>query len=481
MKPADNSNWERGFMSELHFKPAHELATMIRSKQIKASELMEVTLRRIEALNPKLNAFVAMRADKAVSEARAIDEKVVRKEEVGPFAGLPLGVKDLEDTVGLATTFGSKPFRYNIAKQDSVEVARLKAAGAIVVGKTNAPEFGATGFTRNLLFGVTRNPWNLERTPGGSSGGSSAAIASGMVPLATGSDGGGSIRIPACYTGTYGLKVTHGRIPNNPMLGMQGFIDTAVLGPLTRTVRDAAIFLDVCCGYDPVDPDSLPHPGISYAALLDRLPKRLRFAFHPDFGKVVQSDVAREVSRAVAVFKELGHEVSILDGEVPDTGRAWLRLGAGSSYAMLHEYIGDHAGDFGRSFIAGVMGATNVGWDKVGEAQRARTRFNDWVRGIFAKYDLLLTPTLPTEPFAAAGPPPSEINRRPIGHILNAVLFTYPFNLSGHPAASVRAGLTNAGLPCGLQIVAERYREDLVLQASYAYEQARPWKQWPVL
>jgi Asp-tRNA(Asn)/Glu-tRNA(Gln) amidotransferase A subunit family amidase len=468
-------------MSELHFKPAHELAAMIRNKQIKAGELMDATLRRIEALNPKLNAFVALRPDQAIAEARAVDQRIARKLKLGPFAGLALGVKDLEDAAGLPTTFGSKPFRDNLATQDSVEVARLRAAGAIVVGKTNAPEFGATGFTRNLLFGVTRNPWNLDRTPGGSSGGSAAAVASGMVPIATGSDGGGSIRIPACYTGAFGLKASHGRIPSNPMLGMQSFTDTAVLGPLSRSVRDAAIFLDVCCGYDPVDPDSLPHPGISYAAALDRLPKRLKIAFHPDFGRMVQSDVAREVSRAAGVFKEMGHELTIIEGEVPDTGRAWLRLGAGSSYAMLYEYLDDHAGDFGRSFLAGVMGARNVGWDKVGKALRVRTIFNSWVRGIFAKYDLLMTPTLPTEAFAAAGPPPAEINGQPIGDILRAVVFTYPFNLSGHPAASVRAGFTDSGLPCGLQIVAERHREDLVLQAAYAYEQARPPTLWPTV
>lgn len=183
-------------MSELNWKPAHELAAMIRNREIKASELMELTIRRIEQTNPKINAFCALRADDAIRDARALDEKIARREDLGPLAGLPFGVKDLEDAAGLTTTFGSKPFRNNRPTHDSVQVARLKAAGAIVIGKTNAPEFGYTAHTKNLLFGVTRNPWNLERTPGGSSGGSSAAIAGGVVPLATGSDGGGSVRNP---------------------------------------------------------------------------------------------------------------------------------------------------------------------------------------------------------------------------------------------------------------------------------------------
>ena len=214
-------------MTELYWKPAHELAAMIRKRELKPSELMDVTIRRIEQTNPKINAFVALRADAAMKEARALDEKIARGEQVGTLAGLPLGVKDLEDTVGLVNSHGSKPFKDNMSTTDSIQVARLKAAGAIVIGKTNAPEFGYTAFTKNLLFGPTRNPWNLERTPGGSSGGTSAAIAGGVVPISTGSDGGGSVRIPACYTGCYGLKPNYGRIPNDPTLGMQQWNDTS--------------------------------------------------------------------------------------------------------------------------------------------------------------------------------------------------------------------------------------------------------------
>jgi aspartyl-tRNA(Asn)/glutamyl-tRNA(Gln) amidotransferase subunit A len=478
--PTQSAAREACAMANLHWKPAWELAAMIRRRELKPSELMAATIARVEAVNPKLTAFVALRPEQALAEARALDEKIARREELGPLAGLPFGVKDLENAAGLPTTFGSKPFRGHMPEGDSVQVARLKAAGAVVLGKTNAPEFGYTGFTKNLLFGVTRNPWNLERTPGGSSGGSSAAIAAGLVPLATGSDGGGSIRIPACYVGCFGLKPTKGRIPLEASLGMQGWNDTSVLGPLTRTVRDAAMCMDAAVGYHAADPDSLPHPGISYQAVLERLPKKLKIAFHPNFGELVQSDVAREVEKAVAVFKEMGHEVVEIDDPIVDTARDWQRLGATQSYALLHEMFETHRGDFGRAFLSGTETAAHITWKHYGAVYRRRHQFNEWCRKIFERYDLLLTPTLPTEAFPAAGPPPSEINGKPLRDIMCAVVFTYPFNLSGHPAASVRAGLTDSGLPCGLQIVAERLREDLVLQASYAYEQARPWNdKWP--
>ncbi len=469
-------------MTELHWKSASELAAMIRRRELKPSELVDATIARIEVLNPKLNAFCAMRAEQALDEARAMDERIARGEAAGALAGLPLGVKDLEDALGLPTTFGSVPFKSHMPAADSVQVARLKAAGAIVIGKTNAPEFGYTNFTKNRLFGVTRNPWNLERTPGGSSGGSAAAIAGGMIPLATGSDGGGSIRGPACYVGCFGLKTSFGRIPHDTMLGMQGWDDTSVVGPLTRTVRDAAMYLDAVAGYHPVDPDSLPHPGLSYAATLDRLPKKLRIAFHPTFGQIIQSEVAREVEKAARAFRDLGHEVTTLDEAVPDTSGVWLRIGATQTYAMLYEYIQREKdrSEFGRGFLAGTVTAERITWKHYSAAYRTRAEFNRWMQRVFERFDLLLTPTQPNEAFNAAGPQPAEIDGRKVRSGLDISGLTYQFNLSGHPAATVRAGFTNSGMPCGLQIVAERHREDLVLQASHAYEQARPWNdKWP--
>jgi aspartyl-tRNA(Asn)/glutamyl-tRNA(Gln) amidotransferase subunit A len=382
----------------------------------------------------------------------------------------------------MATTFGSKAFRDNLAAEDAIEVARLRAAGAIVIGKTNTPEFGHSAFTRNLLFGLTRNPWNLERTPGGSSGGSAAAVASGMVPLATASDAGGSIRLPAAYTGCVGFKPSHGRIPAGPRFGMESFNGISSVGPIARTVADAALFLDVTCGYHAADPDSLPHPSISYLATLERLPARPRVAFHPDFGHAVEREVLRAAEKGAGAFHEFGCEVEVIEGPVPETAGAWTTVRAAQLLAQLAGLLPQHRAEMNRSFVAYTEAAAKTGWREYGEAQRVRAEFNDWARRILERYDLLLTPASATAAFAANGPPPMEIEGRRLSDPLAALVFTYPFNLSGHPAIVVRAGMTADGLPCGIQIVAERHRDDLVLQAAYAYERVRPWNQnWPEL
>ncbi len=467
-------------MSDLHWRPAFELAGMIRRHELKPSELMAATIARIEALNPRLNAFCATRFDEAMAEARGLDETIARGAQIGPLAGLPLGVKDLEDAAGMATTFGSVPFRDNVAAQDSVQVARLKAAGAIVIGKTNTPEFGHTAFTRNLLFGASRNPWKLDRTPGGSSGGSSAAIASGMVPLATASDWGGSIRIPACYTGAFGLKPTQGLIPAGSHFGMLQWADFAVVGPITRTVRDAAMYLDAVVGYHPSDPGSLPHPKISYCGAIENSLPRLRIGFHPDFGHAVDPEVRDATVAAAMTFRELGHEVTILDEPVIETAQAWRTIGGAQTFAALNEYLEGRRQQYGRSFLASVENSAKTTWQDYGAAYRVRARFNEWLAAIFARFDLLLTPTLPTTAFGAAGPPPKVIGGKVIEDVMHALVFTYPFNFSGHPAASIRAGMTREGLPCGLQMVAERHRDDLVMIAAAAYERARHWNgHWP--
>lgn len=473
-------------MKDLAFRPAWQLADAVRNGELSPVALVQSCLDRIDALNPSLNAFVAMRRDEALEEAATLQKLIVAGKRLGPLAGLPVGVKDLEDVAGLPTTYGSRPFKDYRPGRDSVQVARLRAAGAIVLGKTNTPEFGYTGLTKNLLFGVTRNPWNLERTPGGSSGGSSAAIASGMVPLVTASDGGGSIRIPACYVGAYGMKPTFGRIPVGPLIAdrpMLTWIDTVCYGPLTRTVRDAALFLDVVCGPDPSDPETLPPPGLSYLETLEQLPAKLRIAVSPGLGYArVQRDVQREVEAAIDVFRQLGHDVETVDDVFPDLGVEWALVSAAENYGALADRVEPHRGEWGRAFLEGLEQGKKIGADFIARAQRKRAELQAVLARIFDRYALLLTPTLPTEAFAASGPFPATIDGEPITSALGAVAFTYPFNFSGHPAASVRAGFTDAGLPAGLQIVGPRFRDDLVLQASYAYEQARPWNdRWPEL
>jgi len=466
-------------VTSLDFAPAHELAALIRSKELSPVELMEAALKRIEAINPTLNAFVTFRAEEAMAEAKSLAERIAAGEDPGPLAGIPIGVKDLEDVADMVTSYGSIPFKDNRVPQDSLQVARLKAAGAIVVGKTNTPEFGFTGFTKNRLFGVTRNPWNTERTPGGSSGGSAAAVTSGMVPLATGSDAGGSIRIPSSYSGCFGMKPTYGRIPLVPMLPayMSRFW---TLGPLCRTVADAALYLDCTSGYHPDDPDSLPAPKSSYLESLPKIPSGLRIGFSPTLGyATVQKDVMPLVELAVPVFEEMGHQLDTWEGSLPDVSEAWSEIVACDIYAQVHEDLEKIRTDLGRTLVGALDHAKTLPLEKHVRNHSTRIRLNQALSQVFDRFDLLLTPTMPTDPFAAKGPPPAEIDGRPIP-LLHAVAFTYPFNVSGHPAATVRVGFTPAGLPAGLQIVAQRYREDLVLQAAHAFEQARPWQdRWP--
>ncbi|MCY4392531.1 MAG: amidase [Chloroflexi bacterium] len=461
--------------TDLDFASAHELAALVRAGELSPVALMERSLARIDELNPALNAFVEVDADGAMRQAEALAERLAAGEEAGPFAGLPLGVKDLENAAGFVTTRGSRLYRDNRVDFDDALVARLKAAGAIVLRKTNTPPIRHIPFTDNELFGATRSPWNLERTPGGSSGGSSAALASGMVPLATASDGGGSIRIPACYTGLYGLKPSQGRPPIAPR-AMPSWLSISCYGPLTRCVRDAAIYLDVVAGPDPRDPESLPAPDISYAETLEEPLPKLRIAFNETLGVTrVQSDVLREVRAAAETFAAMGHEVVENHDTIPEMGGWWARVSAFQSLGQEWDNFSTRHDEFTARYIRQLDRALEVSPSDFQEFLRRRGELITWTAGLFEQYDLLLTPTLPTEPFAPAGPIPREIEGEPG----NAIAFTYPFNFTGHPAASVPAGLTDNGLPCGLQIVAPRHRDDLVLRASYAYEQARPFPELP--
>ena len=466
-------------MTDLHYASIETLTGLIRARDLSPLELLDHTLARVDEVNPRLNAIVALDAEGARAQARAQTQRLAAGEDLGPLGGIPCGVKDLENAAGFVTSQGSRlhagtpPVDF-----DDVHIARLKAAGAIVLGKTNTPEFGLVPFTSNDVFGATRNPWNLERTPGGSSGGAAAALAAGMLALTTASDGGGSIRIPACYTGLYGLKPSFGRVPIAPR-PHDTWIDTSVYGPMTRTVADAARILDVLAGPDDRDRNTLPPPGISYRdALAQPLPP-LRIAFNRTLGVTrVQHDVMREVEAAVAVFRDLGHEVEENTESIPETGNHWNLIASWNNVAMTWGDYTTRHDEYGK--VAAAMldrGLENTTAESMGVFIRLRQEIVDWTASIFARYDLLLTPTLPTEAFAAEGPPPRILDGEPF----SPIAFTYPFNFSGNPAASVRAGFTDAGLPCGLQIVGPRFRDDRVLQASRAYEEARPWDRWPHL
>jgi aspartyl-tRNA(Asn)/glutamyl-tRNA(Gln) amidotransferase subunit A len=467
-------------MNELLALPLTDLAARLRERKASPAELMEAVLARIEATNAELNAFVALHPrEKLIAAARAAETRIARG-EARPLEGIPLGVKDLEDAAGLPNTQGSLLFAGRISAHDTTQVARLQAAGAIAIGKTNAPEFGATAITKNLVYGVTRSPWDLRVTPGGSSGGSAAALAANVCPLVTASDGGGSIRIPASFVGAFGLKTSFGRVPRGPFEQWE-FDDKSVAGPLTKTVADAALVLDVTAGPSPCDPNSLPAPGLSYvAALAEGLPPGTRFGWSPDLGyAVVQSDVAALAEDAAHVFEKLGHRLVAVAGGPPELGREWGLLGSFELRSHLAPFLPERRGELGRGLLQGLDLAETIDARAWGEMARKRAELNAWCGKLFEQVDFLLTPTVPYDPPPAKGPFPRETEgrrQRPAG----VAAFTIPFNWSWHPAATVRAGLSRAGLPAGLQIVGPRHRDDLVLRAALAYERERPWHpHWP--
>jgi aspartyl-tRNA(Asn)/glutamyl-tRNA(Gln) amidotransferase subunit A len=464
-------------MSDLLHRPLTDQIEALTRRELSPVELMEATLARIEATRETLNAFSALRdRDALLADARDAEARLSAG-DARPLEGIPLGVQDPADAPGLDPSLGSVPFRDNLAKSDSVQVARLRAAGAIVVGKTNAPEFGYTAITKNLLFGASRHPWNLDRSPGGSSGGSSAAIAGGVGSLATARDGGGSVRLPASFTGCFGLKPSFGRIPNESDLWVMN--DTAVQGPLTRTVADAALHLDVAAGPHPLDPNSLPHPGISYREVLADLRSGLRVGWSPDLAfAVVQSDIAAVVDEAKDFFAK-AHRLEDVAGGPPLLGREWGMVSGFDLLSGIEHLLPEHEDEFGRAFLQGTLAARKMTPKLWGQIRRGREALNRWCAEIFERFDLLVTPTVPFDPPPARGPFPEETEGRPQPPA-GVASFTIPFNLSWHPAATLRAGFSQAGLPVGLQIVGPRHRDDLVLQAAYAFERERPWAgHWP--
>ncbi|MGI8662563.1 MAG: amidase [Acidimicrobiales bacterium] len=452
-------------------EPVTALAARVRAGELLAAELVDAALVRVAEINEQLGAFVAVDARRALNEAASIDERVARGEAVGALAGIPIGVKDLEDAKGFPTTYGSVLHaNAQPATRDSVLVARLRAAGCVVLGKTNTPEHGSKGVTDNALFGPTRNPWSLERSSGGSSGGSAAAVAAGMVPLATGSDGGGSIRIPSALCGLTGMKPSLGRVPAggpNP----PGWLDLSTKGVIGRTVRDVVTALDVVVGPDPSDLRSLPPPETSWAHALDDINPPRKVGWSPDLGyATVDREVLAVCERALDVLRGLGTEVVEL-GPVFDSDPVldWVAI-----VAACNERTSGHArgtpewervdADF--RFFADMaverFSAADVvrGFDA---AHRANLRLID----VFHEAPLLLCPTVAGQtPFIGAqGTVDGE-------QTLSWVALTYPFNLTRSPAGTVCAGFTEDGMPVGLQVVGPQHADLAVLRTLAVLEDA---------
>lgn len=456
-------------------RTAIEIAEAVRNRQLKATEVLEECLGAIDRANGDLNAFSHVDADLARDRAAAIDAGVARGDDPGPFAGVPIAVKDLEDCAGMPTGHGSRWFAdAATAEADSVHVARLRAAGAVPVGKTTLPEFGAVAFTASAATGVTRNPWNPDTTPGGSSGGSAAAVAAAMVPMATATDGGGSTRIPASFTGLFGMKPSYGRIPRPFDAASQ----TTVHGVLTTTVADSARHLDVTAGPDDRDRTSLPLPRISYQRVIEELDLAgVRIGWSPDLGFAEVDEQVAGVCRdaAEALAAAAGTALMEVKVSIPDPTRTWLSAGAADLWEHVEaglwpDRADELMGSVRRSFEATEQ-MTIPRWARI---VKRRHQLDAEVARIFEEVDVLLTPTTAVPAFPASGPPPSEINGRDVPPTM-AVPFTMLANLCWNPAASVPAGTTPAGLPAGLQIMGCRHRDDVVLRLARIFEQCHPW------
>ena len=454
--------------------PALELSWLMRQKQLSPVEVVDAFLARIEQLNPSVNAFCAVTAETARKEAREAEAMLIRRNRngLGLLRGIPFSVKDLIPAKGAPLALGSRVFAGNVSGEDAPAVERMRAAGGIMIGMTNTPEFGWLGVTQNRLFGVTRNPWDRERTSGGSSGGAAGAGAATVCPAAPGSDGGSSSPIPASFCGAFGFKPTYGRVPIYPH-GTNWSISH--VGPLTRTVADAALMMQVLAGYDERDPYALPSDGVDYPKELSGSPRGIRVAWSPNLGYgTVDPEVAAICENAAMRFREFGYALDAADPEWPDPYHIWTTLFYGGYAARVAPLLVDHREDIEPGLVA--MTEEVLRWqpERYIRAWVDRLAFCDAARTFFGTYDLLLAPAVACQPFEAGREHPAWVAGKELAPYRWLEL-TYPFNLTGQPTATVPCGFTKSGLPVGLQIVGRRSSDALVLAAAYRFEQAYPW------
>jgi aspartyl-tRNA(Asn)/glutamyl-tRNA(Gln) amidotransferase subunit A len=459
---------------ELCYLPATELAAMIRDRDVSPVEVLHALLDRIARVNPALNAYCTLMAEEALGEATRAAEVIVSGAELGPLHGVPVSIKDNLYVNGVRTTFGSKLMEDYVPDFDAPAVERLRQAGAIIVGHTNSPEFGWKGVTDNLVFGITRNPWNVDLTPGGSSGGAAAAVAAGLGAIGIGTDGGGSLRIPASFCGLVGHKPSFGRVPHYPGISIGSLRH---VGAITRTVGDAALALDVLSGSDERDPKSLPASGIRFSNEIERGISGLRIAYSGDLGYAqVDEEVARVCEKAAMRLSEAGAVVEQIDLDWQDPYPCWNTLFYAGSTARL----GREFAEQGHLLDPGLRPCVEQGLKLRGidhsDALAAANEFWHKVRQLYERFDLLITPALAVLPFPVgqdnADPFPGQTPRE-----LHWTQFTYPFNLTGQPAVSVPCGWSQSNLPIGLQIVGPRFGDAIVLRAARAWEQIAPWSQ----
>jgi aspartyl-tRNA(Asn)/glutamyl-tRNA(Gln) amidotransferase subunit A len=453
------------------------LAREIRRKVVSPVEVVDAVLRRIAALQPTVNAFITVTADEARDAARRAEEAVMKGEPLGPLHGVPFSVKDLLFTKDTRTTMGSLIFADQVSSEDAVPVRRLREAGAILIGKTTTPEFGHKPLTDSPLFGITRNPWDLSRTAGGSSGGAAAAVATGQGPLALGTDGGGSIRIPAACCGVVGLKPTLGRVPHVHQADL--FSSTSYIGPLARNVAEVAACLDVIVGFDPRDPYSRPEasPEASDVARGVEVPG-LRLGWLPRVGnRLVDAEVSASCEAAMRHLESQGALVESVDENFAAVEQTFLVFLQGGLAARLGPHMAKFADKVAPSLRRSIEeGARWSAADWV-NALGQRTAVYRRVLALFERFDFLVSPTLARPALAVDHDPyePISIGGETAGSIRGAWYpYAWPFNLSGHPAVSLPCGWSSDGLPIGLQIVGPWYADRRVLALAAHLERERP-------
>ena len=462
-------------MNALAFPSVSELTIRLRARELSAEELLDFFLQRITEFNPLLNAYLTVPEEQARTKAREADAMFrTHQQPLPPLLGIPLAVKDLEWTAGIRTTGGSVVYEEFVPQEDSTIVERLTRAGAIILGKTHTPEFGSYGQTWNLLQDDCRTPWNPTCTAAGSSGGSAAAVAAGLAPIATGTDGAGSIRAPASFCGVFGFKPSLGIIPmHNGFLGLP--LHTCV-GPLSRTVRDAALFMNVAAGYDPRDPRSMRHPTPDFMENLEEPIAGLRIAWSPDLGFAsIDPEVARITGAAAKLFENLGCTVAAccpsVEVDLFETADPVRNADKFAAWGHLLERDADRLTPYVRSVLERGREVTGAEYSN---SLRALESLHARVTSFFEDFDLLLTPTT-TVPAYPVRQPPRHIAGRAVPHYASTTLLTLLWNLTGQPAASIPCGFTGSGLPVGLQIIGRHGEDNTVLQASSAFERLQPW------
>jgi amidase len=465
-------------MSDLWRKPAHELAALVRKREISPVELLDAHLAVIDRLNPTLNAIVTLAADSARAAARTAEQVVTRGDELGAMHGLPIGIKDIVATANIRTTYGCPLYADNVPTEDAEVVRRLKAAGAIVLAKTNTPEFATGANTVNPVFGATRNPWNTALSPAGSSGGSAAAVASGMLPIAQGTDFGCSVRIPAAFCGIIGIRPTPGLTPNFPM--PLAWDPGQVHGPLARTAEDAAMMLDAIVGFSRLSPISVAPPWPSAAAIVSKArdAKGLRVAFTRDIAGIgVDSEIEAICRKAATQLRDRGAAVDEINFDLSE-GRGPYKTWRG--VWMVGQQLANLAqlDAFGENLKGNVKSGLTVTTTDIATAERTRFTLFQKMRALFERYDLLLTPTAPVKPYPIEWNFPKEINGKSFDDYIDWIAPGFLITLMSLPAASVPAGLTADRLPVGLQIIGPRFEEPKILALAKLVQQANPIG-WP--